>query len=185
MTQETLLNTMEDFLLNEPSGDFQLLDDGIHLCEYNGIGEHELKQIAEIANNFDESGNLSLIYLASLCRDQIENTVAPVSLLLNNSSILDKYRECLECINSKDIMESRSEIVGKLASVISSVSEKKVIGNTDAIDSILDELATRQCRCRCATPLQNASFALKSQWTGSTSALSRTPELLTDGLVFS
>ena len=138
MTKEELLNTMSDFLLNEPSGDLQLLDDHIHLTKYNGLGKYEIEKIAKVANEFDESGKLSLIYLASLCRDQIANTIAPVSDLLNNPNALDKYRKCLECINSQEITDCRSEIVGQLAAVISSVSEKKVIGKTDAIDSILD-----------------------------------------------
>lgn len=138
MTKETLLATMQDFLLNEPSGDFQLLEEEYRLVKYNGLGEYELKKIAKVANEFDESGKLALIHLASMCRNQIENTFTSVSGILNNPNALDKYRKCLECINSKEISDCRSEIVGQLAAVISSVSEKKVIGNTDAIDSILD-----------------------------------------------
>ena len=138
MTYETLINTMQDFLLNEPSGDFQLLDDKIRLCKYNGLDEHDIKRIAEVANGFDRSGNLTLIYLASLCRRQIEDTVAPVTSLLCDVSTMDKYRKCLECVNSHEVKGCRAGLVDSLAIAISSVSAKKVLGRATDIDAALD-----------------------------------------------
>lgn len=138
MTYENLINTMQDFLLNEPSGDFQLLDDKIRLCKYNGIDEYDIERIADVANGFDGSGNLTLIYLASLCRRQIEDTVAPVTYFLCNESAMDKYRKCLECVNSHEVKDCRAKLVDRLAIAISSVSDKKVIGCSKDIDAALD-----------------------------------------------
>lgn len=138
MTYETLINTMQDFLLNEPSGEFQLLDDKIRLCKYNGLDEHDIKRIADVANGFDRSGNLALIYLASLCRRQIEDTVAPVMSFLCDGSSMDKYRKCLECVNSHEVNGCRAGLVDSLAIAISSVSAKKVLGHATDIDAALD-----------------------------------------------
>ena len=139
MTYEKIMDTMQDFLLNEPSGDLEIHDGHLRLCKYNGLDEYDLENIAKVANGFDESGKLTLIYLASLCRKQIENTIAPVVSLLSESKIIDKYRTCIDCINSKEVQEIRADIVQKLATAISTVSKEKVIGKAIDIDAYLDD----------------------------------------------
>lgn len=139
MSYETLLSTMSDFLLNEPSGDFDLREDGIRLVKNNGLDEYDIKRLADTANDFDRTGKLALIHLAALCRRQIANTVAPVSSFLSCTSTLDKYRRCLECVNSQDVKNCRAELVERLAAAIGSASSKKAIGSAADVDAVLED----------------------------------------------
>ena len=139
MQYPEIIDTMTKFLIEEPTKDFQLLDGHNQLCRYNYLSEYELKAMAKVANGFDTTGKLTLVYLASLCRDQIDNTMMPVSYALNNTPSFDIYRKCLECINSDIVQTSRKEMVENLAKLIGSVSSKKVIGSNKQIDESLDD----------------------------------------------
>lgn len=135
---EDLIETMQKFLLEEPTDDFVLHDGLERICRYNGLGEYDIQEIADVANEFDDSGKVTLIYLASLCRNQINNTMIPVDYALTKSKTLDIYRKCLSCVQSEEVTTGRKEIVDNLAKAIGLVSGKKVIGDTSAIDSSLD-----------------------------------------------
>ena len=133
-----MIATMQKFLLEEPTDGFVLLEESERICRYNGLGEYDIQKIADVANEFDDSGKVTLIYLASLCRNQINNTMMPVDYALTKSKSIDIYRKCLSCVQSEEVKTSRKEIVDNLAKAIGLVSGKKVIGDTSAIDSSLD-----------------------------------------------
>ena len=132
------IEKMQDFLLNEPSEDFSLLDHSIHIVKYNGLDEHDLKEIAKVANSLDHSGKLALIRLAYLCRKQVENTVAMVVDFIRKPCMIDKYRDILALAESDFVKSCRKELVDILSVAIGSIAKQKAIGDSSDIDSCLD-----------------------------------------------
>lgn len=139
MDNESILSLLTDFLLTEPSGDFHLAEDFYRLTRDNGLSENDITKIADIANSFDETGKLAIIYLSHLCREQIKETVVPVSAVISDSMALDRYRECLGIVNSEQVKGYRSELVGLLAGAINVLSKQKAIGEVTDIDAALDK----------------------------------------------
>lgn len=139
MNNEAILNYLCEFLLNEPSGDFHLTEDFHRLIRANGLSELDIKKIADMANSFDGTGKLAIIYLSHLCREQINDTIVPVSAVISDSAVLNKYRECLGIINSNEVKEYRAELVGLLAYTMGMLAKDKVIGESTDIDSALDK----------------------------------------------
>lgn len=139
MNNEAILNYLCEFLLNEPSGDFHLTEDFYRLIRDNGLSELDIKKIADMANSFDGTGKLAIIYLSHLCREQINDTIVPVSAVISDSAVLNKYRECLGIINSNEVKEYRAELVGLLAYTMGMLAKDKVIGESTDIDSALDK----------------------------------------------
>lgn len=123
-------NSMLEFLRNEPSSSLRAN------CS---MWDFEINHLVEFSNEFDNTGELTLIYLTSLCRKQIAGTMAPVEAMLSDSHVLEPYRQCKRNIDSEIVKESRDSIVSRLAAIISSVSEQGLIGDTRAIDESLED----------------------------------------------
>ena len=89
-----LIERMAKFLEEEPSGNFTAIDrynDGI--IWYKAFRSFELKKLAKFSNNFDDSKELTLIYLSEICKYIIENTTCPVMEALIGTPQLEKYRK--------------------------------------------------------------------------------------------
>ncbi|MBR4617679.1 MAG: hypothetical protein IKO55_18885, partial [Kiritimatiellae bacterium] len=131
-TLDELIGTMQRFLLEEPSGEFHLK----HSCGYS---EYDLERMAESITAFDTTGRIALVYLSVLCREQIADTVCPVSFALGNDPSFQKYRECMECVDSPVVAECRAAIVGDVAAAIGEMSGRRLVGTADAVDAALDD----------------------------------------------
>ena len=132
-TLEELIDKMSNFLLEEPDGKFQV--DGWH----GSIRSSELEKMAEFSSKFDDTHELTLIYLAQLCRALLDNTSCPVMEALTETPQLEKYRKCLGWIRSNEVLKCRSSLVEKMAAAISAISNRKLIGETESIGKSVDD----------------------------------------------
>ena len=123
-------NSMLEFLRDEPSSSLRAD------CS---MWDFEIERLVKFSNEFDNTGELTLIHLASLCRKQIAGTMAPIEAMLSDSHVLEPYRQCKRNIDSEIVKESRDSIVSRLAAIISNVSEQGLIGDTRAIDEALED----------------------------------------------
>ena len=134
-----LIEKMAKFLEEEPSGNFTAIDrhnDGI--IWHKAFRSFELEKMAEFSNNFDDSKELTLIYLSEICKYIIENTTCPVMEALIGSPQLEKYRKCLALITSKEVLECHRAIVDKMAQTISIISKHRLIGKESEIGEDVD-----------------------------------------------
>ena len=134
-----LIEKMSKFLEEEPSGNFTAIDrhnDGI--IWHKAFRSFELEKMAEFSNNFDDSKELTLIYLSEICKYIIENSTCPVMEALIGSPQLEKYRKCLALTTSKEVLECHRAFVDKMAQTISIISKHRLIGNMEAIGGFVD-----------------------------------------------
>ena len=138
----TIAERLLQFLIDEPSGDFEVNEDGA------AIDQFELEHIKEFSHNFDPTGELTLLYLVGRCRRQIEHTKVPVKAVLANPKLLDVYRVC-----QSDIAEAAKTsdlLTEKLSTAIGQMTGGKLIGSTaietsgilDAVEMIFEEFPT-------------------------------------------
>lgn len=139
-----IIEKMSKFLEEEPSGNFHAID---HTTEgiiwHHAFRKHNLEQMAEFSNNFDETNELTLLYLARLCKFIIENTACPVTEALFGSAHLDMYEECLRLATSEEVRECHRSLVEKMARAVSAISSRKLLGNDmealgNAVDDAMD-----------------------------------------------
>ena len=123
-------NSMLKFLKDEPSHS---------LRADHALYDYQIEKLVKFSNEFDSTGELTLVYLAAVCLRQIKSTVAPIMAMLLNSHSLEPYWRCMQNINSEVVKECRRNIVNRLAAIISSVSEQGLIGDANAIDEALDD----------------------------------------------
>lgn len=131
-TYGDLIQKMSVFLEEEPSGRFSV--GGWH----KSFRSFELEKMAEFYNNFDYTGEFTLLYVARFCKALIENTSCPVMDGLLNSPQLEKYRKCLGWITSKEVIECQRSLVEKMAVVVSAVSGRKLIGDMESLGKDID-----------------------------------------------
>lgn len=88
-TPEELIENMSNFLLEEPDGKFQV--GGWH----KSLRSYELEKMAEFSNKFDDTHELTLIYLAQFCQALLDNTACPVMEALTETPQLSvTYSGC-------------------------------------------------------------------------------------------
>ena len=146
-----IIEKMSQFLLEEPSGEFHAID---HKSEdiiwHRAFRTYGLERMAEFSNKFDETQELTLLYLARFCKFIIENTTCPVTEALIGSPQLEMYRECLGLATSKEVMECNRALVEKMAQAVSAISSRKLLGNDmealgkavdDAVDAVFETFA--------------------------------------------
>ena len=126
-------NKLIQFLKESPYDDFSLKT--LSRCP-----EYELKRIVEFANDYDDTGELTLLYLVSGCKQFINDTRVSVELVLENPDVLKPYVECKEIINSTLVKNCRQNIVDKLSAMISMISGKNLLGDGSSIDKVLDDV---------------------------------------------
>jgi hypothetical protein len=134
-----IIEKMSKFLEEEPSGNFTAIDrhnDGI--IWHEALRSFELEKMAKFSNNFDDSKELTLIYLSEVCKYIIENTTCPVSDALVGSPQLEKYRKCLALTTSKEVLECHRAFVDKMAQTISIISKHRLIGKESEIGEDVD-----------------------------------------------
>ena len=134
-----LIEKMSKFLEEEPSGNFTAIDrhnDGI--IWHKAFRSFELEKMAEFSNNFDDSKELTIIYLSEICKFIIENTTCPVREALGGTPQLEKYRKCLALTTSKEVLECHCAIVEKMAQTISIISKHRLIGKESEIGEFVD-----------------------------------------------
>ena len=132
MTIQDMNNRLLEFLNNEPSDGFSLKSD-------RGLYDYEIERITKFANEFDDTGELALLYLSSACRAQIDDTVSGVSAMLEKPETLKPYRDCLALVESQVVKECRRSMVNSIAKVVASISSRGLIGGAEAIDDALDD----------------------------------------------
>ena len=124
-----LIEKMSKFLEEEPSGNFTAIDyHNDSIIWHKAFRSFELEKMAEFSNNFDDSKELTLIYLSEICKYIIEKTTCPVKEALIGSPQLEKYRKCLALTTSKEVLECHRAIVDKVAQTISIISKHRLIG---------------------------------------------------------
>ena len=133
MTIEHAIDVMQKFMLDEPSKGYLVNGNEVTYTNF------DLERMAEFANEFDETNELTLVYLAAVCRWQIEHTTCPVADVLKPNRHVEKYRKCLECATSDLVEETRSTLAKKAALVLGSASGKKMLGDEKAVYDILDD----------------------------------------------
>ena len=131
-TYNEMIADMQNFLMEEPSEDFSVRNDSV-------CWDFELRKWGELAQEFDQTGRLALVYLSILCRRQIDDTIAPLGKILKDSAIIDKYRRCLQHVNSPEVAACRAEMVNNIAATINGMTSGRLIGGTEAIDAELDD----------------------------------------------
>lgn len=131
-TYPELIQNMSTFLLEEPSGRFFV--EGWH----KSLRSFELDKLSKFYSRFDETGEITLLYLARFCKALIENTGCYVMEALINSPQLEKYRKCLGWINSKEVLENRKALIEKMALVVSALSGHKLIGDLESLGKDVD-----------------------------------------------
>lgn len=132
-TYGDLIQKMSTFLEEEPNGKFSV--GGWH----KSFRSFELEKMAEFYNNFDYTGEFTLLYLARFCKVLIENTSCPVMEGLLNSPQLEKYRQCLGWITSKEVIECQRALVEKMAATVSALSGGKLIGGMESLGKDIDD----------------------------------------------
>lgn len=113
--------------------------DGFRLKSLLGCYDWELEKISEFSSAYDDTGELTLLYLASECREYIEDTIAPVGALLENPGVLKPYSDCKALIDSPLVNDCRRNLADKLSALIAAISGKKLIGDGNAVVSELDK----------------------------------------------
>lgn len=124
-------NALLKFLKESPYKGFILKT----LC---GCSSWILERISEFSKAFDDTGELTLLYLASECKAYIDDTVAPVASVLENPDFLKPYSACKEIIESPLVNDSRQNLADKLSAIIAAISGKKLLGGGNAVFSELD-----------------------------------------------
>lgn len=141
-----LIEKMAKFLEEEPSGNFQAIDhatDGIFW--HYAFRDIELEHLSEFTNKYDPTQELTLIYLANMCRFIIEHTTCPVIDALHCTPQIEKYSECLGMVNSSALTGCRRTILARLAATVNAMSPTKLIGDYEkslgkAVDNGIDAL---------------------------------------------
>ncbi|MBR2921500.1 MAG: hypothetical protein IKC27_09130 [Kiritimatiellae bacterium] len=133
--------SMVKFLEDEPSGKFQAIDNSTDKIYWHyAFREMELNHISEFTNKFDPTQELTLIYLASMCRFLIEHTTCPVMDVFRSSPQIKKYSKCLELINSSVVTGCRRSVLERLASALNAISPTKLIGDYEkALGQAVDD----------------------------------------------
>lgn len=124
-------NLLMKFLKESPYKGFRLKT----LCH---CFDCDLKRIGEFANSYDDSGELTLLYLCSGCKAHIDDTIAPVGSILDNPDILKPYADCKALMESPLVNNCKRNLANKLSAIIAAISGKKLLGDGDAVFSELD-----------------------------------------------
>lgn len=132
-TPEKLIEKMSNFLLEEPDGKFQV--GGWH----KSFRSFELEKMAKFSNNFDDTHELTLIYLARFCQTLLDNTACPVMDALMGTPQLEKYRKCFDWVRSREVLDCRGAIVDKMAVAVSAIFNRKLIGDKESIGKDVDD----------------------------------------------
>ena len=127
-----IIERMSQFMSEEPSGKFTV--GGWH----KALREYELKDMAEFSNKYDDSKELTLIYLANFCRELIEHTSCPVGDAIRGTKQLKKYKDCFALVNSKQVRDVKDALVEKMAAVVDMLSTQKTIGDSATIGKAVD-----------------------------------------------
>ena len=111
--------------------------EGFNLKTLSSCWEYELKRISEFTNDYDDTGELTLLYLASMCQSHIDDTVVPVGSALTYPDIMKPYLDCKALIDSQLTKEIKQNMTDRISAIIAAISGKKLLGNGH---SVYDEL---------------------------------------------
>ena len=132
-TYGELIEKMSNFLLEEPDGKFQV--GGWH----KSFRSFELEKMAEFSNNFDDTHELTLIYLSRVCQMLLDNTACPVMDALVGTPQLEKYRKCFDWVRSREVLDCRRALVDKMSVAVSAIFNRKLIGDKESIGKEVDD----------------------------------------------
>lgn len=121
--------------------------DGFRLCNLMGVWDSELERISEFANAYDDTGELTLLYLASECRSYIDDTIFNVGKALSNPGMLKPYQDCKALIDSPLVKETRQKLADQIAAIIASISGKKLFGDGNAVGDELEKAVFALFEC--------------------------------------
>ena len=126
-----LLNRMLEFLDYDPD------KTTFHVGEVTW--HFEIRDVVKFANEFDDTGILTLVRLVAICKEYLKETSVSVYELFRNPSVIDRYRGAYDLLKSEEIANARKVILDGLAKVASYVSGGKLIGDAKDFDNSLDE----------------------------------------------
>lgn len=124
---------MAAFLLNGVEKPFRV-PEGFH-----GLWDYEMKRIAEVADNFDDTGALLLVHLASLCRRLVGNVYAPVRDVLSLPDALDPFKRIMALVDSPEVRECRETLARVLCAAVGSASKQRLLGDEESIFPAMDD----------------------------------------------
>ena len=132
MTNIDINNRFMQFLKESPY-------EGCHLKTLSQCWDYELERIIEFANAYDDTGMLTLLYLASECQAYIDDTIVSVGSALASPDIMKPYSDCKALIESQLVKESKQNITNQISAIIAEISGKKLIGEGDSVAAELEK----------------------------------------------
>lgn len=106
----------------------------------------EVRDTVEFANRFDDTGVLTLVRLAAICREYLQGTSVSVLEVLKDPSVIDRYREMYGLLGSEEVASARKMLLDGLARVASMVSGGRLVGDARDFDASLDDSVTAVTR---------------------------------------
>ena len=132
-TKEELIVEFQSFLLSEPSNGYK-----VNGCS-KAYDSYDIEKMSDFANNFDETNELTVVYLAMIVQWQIDHTSCPMVDVLVDSKTIAKYRKCVALAGSEEVQSIRGKIIKKVAEAVNATSKQKWIGTTEAIGKVVDD----------------------------------------------
>ena len=127
--------------------------EGFNLKTLSSCWDYELKRISDFANAYDDTGELTLLYLASVCQSHIDDTVVPVGSALTNPDIMKPYSDCKALIDSQLVKDSKQNMTDQISAIIAAISGKKLLGDGNSIGNELEKAVYALFEC-----FRNLSF---------------------------
>lgn len=113
--------------------------DGFKLKTLYSYWDYQLERISDFTKAYDDTGELTLLFLAYECKTYIDDTLTPVGSVLGNPGILKPYSDCKTLIESPLVNDCRQNLADKLSAIIAAISGKKLLGGGNAVFSELDK----------------------------------------------
>jgi len=121
--------------------------EGFHLKTLSSCWDYDLKNISKFANAYDDTGELTLLYLASVCQEHIDDTVVSVKSVLTSPGIMKPYSDCKALIESPLVRVSKQNMTNRISAIIAAISGKKLLGDGHSIDDELEKAIYAMFEC--------------------------------------
>ena len=133
-------NKFLQFIRNNPYEGFRL----------NGLYrffDYEIEGLLKFADDYDGTGELTLLYLASECQAYIDDTIVSVGSALANPGIMEPYSDCKALIDSPLVKETRQNMADKISAIIAAISGRNLLGDGHAVFDELDKAVHALFKC--------------------------------------
>ena len=131
MTRQEMNEKLAKFVSEEEK-------DGTSMKELRKIYDYEMEKVKKFADEFDDTGTMTLLYLAKIAQEQIEDTWISLKAMRENPKLIEGYEEYLKIIGSEEVRRSREDAVKSIAKIVAALSTKVMIGGVEAIEKEFD-----------------------------------------------